>query len=254
MNEGILSNDSPLVNMNEFPSWIIFEDKNLLIMNKPGWLVCHPSKNGPLSSLVGAAREYLKPIDSLHLVHRLDRETSGIVLIAKNKQTSRPLQIAIEKKEMQKTYWGILEGELQQELQVLAPLCGDKKSPVVVKQKALKDIKGGGKACETLFKPVEYRNGYTLCEITPITGRKHQIRVHAQFSGHCIAADKLYGPDEMLYLEFTETGWSDRHEALLPMKRQALHARKLIFQYQDKEFSIEAPMLEDMQTFWDSLE
>lgn len=64
-----------LVDMDEFPTWIVYEDDNFLALNKPGWLVCHPSKNGPLSSLVGAAREYLKA-DVLHLVSRLDRETS----------------------------------------------------------------------------------------------------------------------------------------------------------------------------------
>ena len=253
MSKEILSNDSPLVNLDELPSWILYEDENLIIINKPGWLVCHPSKNGPLSSLISAVREYLQQEETLHLVHRLDRETSGIILIAKNKFTSRPLQIAIENKEFKKIYWGILEGEIQEEFKVSAPICGDRKSPVVVKQRALPDPKGGGKESETLYRPLEFRNGYTLCEIIPITGRKHQIRVHAQFAGHCIAGDKLYGPDEQLYLRFTEVGWTEDHEKRLPIKRQALHARKLTFQYQEKPFTIEAPLLEDMDEFWSRL-
>jgi 23S rRNA pseudouridine1911/1915/1917 synthase len=253
MSDELTSKDAPLVNLEELPSWILHEDENLVIINKPGWLVCHPSKNGPLSSLIGAVREYLQQEEPLHLVHRLDRETSGIILIAKNKYTSRPIQKAMENRETDKVYWGILEGVVKEEILVNAPLCGDKKSPVVVKQKALPDPKGGGKESQTLFKPLEVRGNYTLCEIIPITGRKHQIRVHAQFIGHQIAGDKLYGPDENLYLRFTEVGWTPDHEELLPTKRQCLHARKLSFPYQDKTFSIEAPMLEDMQSFWDSL-
>ena len=72
-----------LVDMDEFPKWIIYEDSNYLALDKPGWLVCHPSKNGPLSSLVGAARVYLNA-EVLHPVCRLDRETSGFVVVAKN--------------------------------------------------------------------------------------------------------------------------------------------------------------------------
>ena len=79
--------DPPLVEMEEFKKWILHEDENLLALNKPGWLVCHPSKNGPFSSLVGAAKEYLG-VESVHLVSRLDRETSGVVLLAKNRKAA----------------------------------------------------------------------------------------------------------------------------------------------------------------------
>ena len=86
-----------LVDMSVFPQWIIFEDDDLLVLNKPGWLVCHPSKNGPLSSLVGAAREYLGA-DILHLVSRLDRESSGVVVLAKNKSAASAAQKAVDGK------------------------------------------------------------------------------------------------------------------------------------------------------------
>ncbi|MEM1221581.1 MAG: RluA family pseudouridine synthase, partial [Verrucomicrobiota bacterium] len=70
----VYSQEAPLVDMMAFPEWVIQDDENFLIINKPGWLVCHPSKNGPLSSLVGAVREYTH-VEKLHLVARLDRET-----------------------------------------------------------------------------------------------------------------------------------------------------------------------------------
>ena len=88
---------APLVNLNELREWILYEDENVLVLDKPGWLVCHPSKNGPFSSLVGAAKEYLG-VDSIHLASRLDRETSGVVLLAKHKKAASHWQKAIEEK------------------------------------------------------------------------------------------------------------------------------------------------------------
>ena len=73
---------SPAGQIEDFKKWILYEDEHIIAFDKPGWLVCHPSKNGPFSSLVGAAKDYLMA-DSLHLVSRLDRETSGVVLLAK---------------------------------------------------------------------------------------------------------------------------------------------------------------------------
>ena len=89
--EKYFGKDAPLVDLAEFPSWIIYEDEHFLVLNKPGWLVCHPSKNGPLSSLVGAAREYLG-IDSVHIVNRLDMETSGVTVIAKYRDSASTAQ------------------------------------------------------------------------------------------------------------------------------------------------------------------
>ena len=86
---------SPLVDLDEMQRWIVREDDDLLVINKPGWLVCHPSKNGPLSSLVGTVREYTKA-DKLHLVARLDRETSGLIVFAKRPAVARKYQMAIK--------------------------------------------------------------------------------------------------------------------------------------------------------------
>ena len=90
--------DAPLIDPRKWPEWIIFEDEHILVLNKPGWLVCHPSKNGPWSSLVGAAKEYLG-VESIHLASRLDRETSGVVLLAKHRGAASKWQKAIEKKD-----------------------------------------------------------------------------------------------------------------------------------------------------------
>ena len=106
MNEG---KNSPLIDPNSFPNWIIYEDEHILVLDKPGWLVCHPSKNGPWSSLVGAAKEYLG-VESIHLASRLDRETSGVVLLAKHRGAASRWQKGIEKKTVRRSYLTILEG------------------------------------------------------------------------------------------------------------------------------------------------
>ena len=107
MNEGA---DAPLIDPQKWPEWIIFEDEHILVLNKPGWLVCHPSKNGPWSSLVGAAKEYLG-VESIHLASRLDRETSGVVLLAKHRGAASKWQKAIEKKTVRRAYLTILNGD-----------------------------------------------------------------------------------------------------------------------------------------------
>ncbi len=239
-----------LVDMDEFPSWIIYEDENFLALNKPGWLVCHPSKNGPLSSLVGAAREYLGA-DILHLVSRLDRETSGIVLLAKNKKTASMAQKALEvHNDVGKTYLALLEGKLVGSYTVSQPLADDKKSLVAIKT-CCAIQKLSAKTAVTMFTPVAYstKGDYTLAEVKIITGRKHQIRAHAQWINHCVVADKIYGHDETLYLDFIEKGITDEMAKVLPMKRQALHAFEMDFSKVFSGLKFRAPLQDDFKKF-----
>jgi len=108
---------APKVNPAELPQWLIEEDDDFFVFDKPGWLVCHPSKDGPWSSLVGAVREW-KGLTTLHLVSRLDRETSGIILIAKHAAAASLSQTAMERRWVSKTYYAILKGELREPVQV----------------------------------------------------------------------------------------------------------------------------------------
>ena len=222
----------PIVEADELSQWILQEDDDLLVINKPGWLVCHPSKNGPASSLVGAVRTYLGS-DKLHLVSRLDRETSGLILFAKNKSTSRLYQMALQQRQVEKTYLALVKGVMPHPIEIDKPLTDDKKSPVHIKQKV---VACGGESlppANTRFVPKASGASHTLCEVYPTTGRKHQIRAHAHFIGHPIIGDKLYGPDPLLYLRFIEAGWTAEHAQQLDMQRQALHCSQLRFQFPD---------------------
>jgi len=235
----------PLVKVEDFQSWILHEDDHILVLNKPGWLVCHPSKNGPWSSLVGATKEYLG-VDSIHLASRLDRETSGVVLLAKHRKAASYWQKGIEDKKVKRRYLAILRGEMTEELKVSNYLGNEPNSNVFVKQRVLEQKTNKAKKAETVFIPLLVQHGHTFCRVRTLTGRKHQIRVHAQWAGYPLVGEKLYGSDENIYLRFCEKGW--QHEWLedLGMRRQALHGEWLCFDGGD---SFTASLPADMSVY-----
>jgi len=244
MNESI-SLDAPIVDIEDFQKWILYEDDSLLVLNKPGWLVCHPSKNGPWSSLVGAAKEYLQ-LETVHLASRLDRETSGVVLLAKHKKAASHWQKGIEFKTVRRNYLAILDGHLTDNRHVSTYLGKDPYSEVYVKQRVTENSRKA-KYAETFFYPLVRRGGYTFCSVGTQTGRKHQIRIHAQWINHSLVGEKLYGKNEQIYLDFCQSGWKEEWLDLLGMCRQALHGRYL--KDTDKGDCFSAPLPEDFETF-----
>ena len=239
------SNIAPLVEFDDFKKWILYEDSDLLVLDKPGWLVCHPSKNGPWSSLVGSAKEYLK-VDSIHLASRLDRETSGVVLLAKHRKAASHWQKGIEQKRVRRGYLAVLNGKVDNLNHIQGFIGKDPQSEVFVKQ-CVSEKTRKSKFAETKFYPVFSSDSYTLCLILTMTGRKHQIRVHSQHMGHPIVGDKLYGPDEYFYLEFCEKGWNPEWDKVLKMRRQALHGGWLCDLETMRVFT--SPIPEDMSYF-----
>ena len=240
--------EAPLVEVDDFRRWILFEDEDVLLINKPGWFVCHPSKNGPHSSLVGLVRLYLNA-EKLHLVARLDRETSGLILFAKRPAIARRYQMAIQDRRVDKAYIAILEGTFEPSLKLQAPV-GRRPAgsgPVHVKSCVHFDRKS--LAAETHFRPLHTANDFTLCRVFPITGRKHQIRVHAAHLGFPVVGDKIYGPDERYYLEFIEQGLSEHLARKLIFPRQALHCNRYHFRFKDGSRTFTAPLQGDLQAF-----
>jgi 23S rRNA pseudouridine1911/1915/1917 synthase len=206
----------------EVPAWIHYEDECLLVVNKPGDIVCHPSKNGPWSSLVGALREYAG-LPTVHLVFRLDRETSGIVVLAKDAAMASRLQVAMQRRQVGKTYLAILQGRLTKTITVDQPLGDDVTSPVFLKSAVVP----GGQPAVSHFCPLSTGGGHTLARIVTESGRKHQIRAHAQWLGFPLVGDKIYGPDARLYLDFIDHGWTPALAERLLLPRQALHCARI---------------------------
>ena len=235
-----------LITPEEFRSWILFEDERLLVVNKPGLIVCHPSKHGPRSSLAGAVREFTG-LAAAHLIFRLDRETSGIVVLAKDPVTAARLQRGMERRTVRKRYLVFMDGELAGPVRVDQPLGPDTASPVWTKD--VVTSAPGAKAAVTLFTPIVTRHGFTLAEARPETGRKHQIRAHAEWLGHRVVGDKVYGPDAGLYVEFVAHGWTERLAAALPLPRQALHCAEIDLRGAGEPQVFRAPLPEDLQAF-----
>lgn len=229
------------------------ENEDFLLVDKPPHLMVHPSGPGNSTTLLGGLEALcvyeLTNGGQLSLINRLDRETSGIVLVAKHKKAASILGKAMEQREYRKTYHAIVWGWPEEDRYTVdGPLLrkGEvAESPIWVKQ----TIHPEGKKSCTIFE-VERRfekntsngNRFSLVKCLPQTGRMHQIRVHAQAAGHSIIGDKIYGPEERCYLDFIETGWTPALEEVLLMNRQALHASGFGWGDQDWECALPADM------------
>lgn len=231
----------------EVPRWVVYEDARLLVVNKPGDVVCHPSKAGPWSSLVGALREYAQ-LPTVHLVFRLDRETSGVVVLAKDARMASRLQVAMQDRRVGKAYQSILTGELPGPVTVDQRLGDDVTSPVFVKSAVVGPDEVGQSAI-THFTPQRAHGGFTLARVVTETGRKHQIRAHAQWLGHSLVGDKIYGPDARLYLEFIDHGWTERLAQRLLLPRQALHCAEIDLRPAGLPHVFQAPLPDDLRDF-----
>jgi 23S rRNA pseudouridine1911/1915/1917 synthase len=227
---------------------IIEETEDFLILNKPGGLVCHPTKGDAYSSLIGRLRLYFenKPEVKPSFVNRLDRETSGIIVIAKNPATHAGMQKSFEGGQVEKTYWAVVHG-IPKEISgaIDKPLGREPGAEVVIKQTILE----GGSSSQTSWQLLHQANDFSILEVKPKTGRLHQIRVHLSSIGHPIVGDKLYGPDSRLYLEFIQTGWTPTLEEKLLTSRQMLHAIALKVFYKEKYWEWKSSVPEDMQYF-----
>ena len=220
---------------------IIREDADLLVINKPAGLVCHPTKGDERSSLVGRLRLHLGGDALFHLVNRLDRETSGVVIVAKTEKAAREVRKIWEGRRVRKEYWAIVHGRVTAERGTIdAPLGRDEASRVAIKD----CVRADGAVSRTDFEVVRHltRVGgeFTWLKLLPHTGRKHQIRIHVAHNGHPIVGDKLYGGDEDLYMALVEDRLTEQQRRRLIVPYHALHAREVTFEWRSKEITFQA--------------
>jgi len=220
---------------------ILYEDADLLVINKPAGLVVHPSKTGEMSSLIGRVRLYYGHAEG-RLVNRLDRETSGIVVVATSAGVASELGRLFAGSDVRKSYIAVVHGECPEGPQRIdAPLGRDEASPVAIKDCVRED----GAPAVTVVERVKVfeRDGqtYSLVNVRPATGRKHQIRIHLAFAGFPIVGDKLYGGDPLCYLRLTTGELTEADRERLKLEYHALHAASLSFRWRDRDWRFDAP-------------
>jgi RluA family pseudouridine synthase len=227
----------------------IYRDKWILAVDKPGNLPVHPSGVFFRNTLLTILEEDYNR--ALYPVHRLDRETSGIILFAKDRDTASVLQKNFHL--VKKSYLAIVHGTpAKREFRDQTPLGNDSGSQVRKKRKA---FPGAGESAETLFSLLYSRGDFSLLKAVPVTGRTHQIRVHCEHSGFPILGDKLYGLDERYYLEFIEKGNSNDLLKKTGFHRSALHSYSIRFFHPAKEqdMLISSPFPSDFREFFQTL-
>ncbi|WP_404390223.1 23S rRNA pseudouridine(955/2504/2580) synthase RluC [Pseudoalteromonas phenolica] len=209
---------------------ILFEDQYLIVINKPSGMAVHGG-SGLSYGLIEALRVLRPQEKNLELVHRLDRDTSGCLLISKKRSILKGLHEQLREKTMEKNYWALVVGEWAAKIKnVTEPL---RKNTLQSGERVVRVDEEQGKASHTRFRVLERFDGCTLVQASPVTGRTHQIRVHTQCKGHPIACDDKYG-DQVFDSRMREMGLS----------RLFLHAHDLRFLHPKHETTmhVEAPL------------
>lgn len=230
-----------------FKEIILFENDDLIVVNKPPFLSSLDDRDGGEINLLRLAKQY---VSDAQICHRLDKETSGAIIIAKNPEAYRFVSMQFEHREVSKIYHAIINGSHQfDDLLVDLPILNlGNKNVAISKQ--------DGKAAQTYFKSLVFFKHYTLVECKPITGRMHQIRIHLASQRAAIAGDEMYGGQPVMLSDIKRGYKLGKDQEELPiMKRFALHAREVSFKINpETEISVHAPYPKDFATLLKLLE
>lgn len=219
--EGLLGESIPLE--------IVFEDEFVLVVNKPAFMNTIPSREHPTGSLANALLGYYKEIGLIaatHIVTRLDRNTSGLVLVAKHRHVHHLLSEQQKSGLVKRTYVALVHGRLMEDVGTIKVPIGRKSDSIIERE-----VSDSGQYACTHFRVLERMGRFTFVELQLETGRTHQIRVHMSYLGHPLLGDNLYGGS----LDF--------------MDRQALHCKEVgfIHPFSGREMSFEVPLAGDME-------
>ena len=224
---------------------IIFENENYLAVNKTGNLPVHPSGIFFHNTLVMLLEDQRS--EKLLLVHRLDRETSGAILLAKNPGAAAGVHKNFGR--VGKEYIAIVRGDLKGGKFTVDKPIGPARNSLINKKREAYD--GAEESARTEFEPVSSSEGFSVVKARPVTGRLHQIRVHLKYAGFPIIGDKMYGYDENIYLNYVKNGESEKLAEMSGFRRCALHSHLFTFfdPFEKREIKICAEIPEDMRMF-----
>jgi 23S rRNA pseudouridine1911/1915/1917 synthase len=248
----------------DIPIEVVYEDESLTVVNKPAAMVTHPARGNWQGTLVNALQFHFDTLSSLAgenrpgIVHRLDRDTTGLLIVVKDELTHRRLATQFELREVHKEYLAIVYGVPERHSDYIEQPIGF--HPIARQKMAIRAPADGGKEAVTFYEVEERFRNFALVRCKPQSGRTHQIRVHLTHIGHPIVADKLYSGRDQLTLgnlknpdNVTQTDESVTDPTLID--RQALHAHRLRFRHPitERELDLTARVPDDMSRTLDAL-
>lgn len=232
------------------PLEILYEDEHFVAVNKPPNMVVHPARGnwrGTLTNALAAHFQQLSSVGGSHrpgIVHRLDRDTSGVIVVAKTNAAHYALADAFHDREVEKEYWAYVAGEPDRDADRVTQPIGP--HPYHREKMAIRKHHASSRDAETFYRVMERYAGYARIAAFPKTGRTHQIRIHLAHAGCPVLCDKLYaGHSRLTVRQLMPTLDSDE----IVLERQALHARRLVIPHPATKEAIElvAPLPDDLR-------
>jgi 23S rRNA pseudouridine1911/1915/1917 synthase len=227
---------------------ILYEDRGLVAIDKPAGLLAHPSGSDWAWAVISLAKERYAG-ERIDLVHRLDRDTSGVLLLTRDLETNRRLKEAVKQGDVHKEYEALVKGRVPWDRRTLDGPIGPADGPIRV-QMAVRD---DGLPARTDVEVLERGPVLTRVRCVLHTGRTHQIRVHLAHAGHPIVGDRLYGVPPAVFLTIRDTGVDDAVIAAAGAPRHALHARRVAVPHPGAPggvLAVEAPFPADLARWW----
>lgn len=225
---------------------ILYQDDSVLVIDKPAGLPMHTTAKFWRNTLTALLRERY-PDEQMEMAHRIDRETSGVLLIARGRQVASFLTRAFARRAVDKTYLALVKGQPPDQGRIDRPL-----KLMDTKSRVMMGVADDGLPAVTTFQVLRRFADHALCAAHPETGRQHQIRVHFQSLGHPIVGDKLYGASEELFMRACDQGVTPELLELFDgLPRHALHAHRLTFPHptRGEPVTVESPLPADLTAY-----
>jgi 23S rRNA pseudouridine1911/1915/1917 synthase len=243
----------------DIPLEVLYEDEALIVINKPADMVTHPGKAHYGGTLAAALQFHFNQLSDVAgklrpgIVHRLDRDTTGVIIVAKDNQIHHRLSDQFERREVHKEYRAIVRGTVEHDTGLIETHL--RIHPKVREKMMVCEPEGNSRPAVTRYEVLQRFRGFSEMRLLPQTGRTHQLRVHMKHIGHVIVADRLYGGHAELTMQEVAADATNPDGDGTLISRQALHARRLELRHPVTEqvMAWEAPLPEDMQRTLEAL-